>query len=141
MKRSAPLTSLAKDFSSGPDFVYQTHGLSSKEAHRLDVSGCVDFRRHTGEPLNRYLCTTRNVRPMMGSSDQESWVSLSRSTHSLTNRVLNVRWGEHGMFQKTAVRRLGVDGVTLTSDLRFIRRRSQRCYTSLRLGALARSSR
>src|SRR5271166_3772906 len=47
-----------KDFGSGPDFVYQTHGLSGKEAHRLDVSGCVDVRRHTGEPLNRYLCTT-----------------------------------------------------------------------------------
>jgi hypothetical protein len=29
----------AKDFSSGPDFVNQTHGLSGKEAHRLDVSG------------------------------------------------------------------------------------------------------
>jgi len=49
-----------KDFSSGPDFVNQTHGLSSKEAHRLDVSGCVDVRRHTGEPLNRYLGTTND---------------------------------------------------------------------------------
>jgi hypothetical protein len=29
----------AKDFSSGPDFVNQTHGLSGKEAHRLDFSG------------------------------------------------------------------------------------------------------
>src|SRR5260221_13509800 len=29
----------ATDFSSGPDFVNQTHGLSGKEAHRLDVSG------------------------------------------------------------------------------------------------------
>src|SRR5260221_3504659 len=28
----------ATDFSSGPDFVNQTHGLSGKEAHRLDVS-------------------------------------------------------------------------------------------------------
>ena len=47
-----------KNFSSGPDFVDQTHGLSGKEAHRLNISSCVNVRRHTGEPLNRYLGTT-----------------------------------------------------------------------------------
>ena len=38
----------------------QTHGLSGKEAHRLDVSDCADVRRHTGEPLNRYLGFTND---------------------------------------------------------------------------------
>jgi hypothetical protein len=38
----------------------QTHGLSGKEAHRLDVSDCADVRRHTGEPLKRYLGTTND---------------------------------------------------------------------------------
>ena len=33
---------------------------------------------------------------MMGSSDRESWVSLSRASHSLTNGVLNVRRGAWG---------------------------------------------
>ena len=71
-----------KDFGSGPDFVYQTHGLSGKEAHRLDVSGCVDVRRHTGEPLNRYLCTTNDraaddgfVRPGILGFTLNVWVA------------------------------------------------------------------
>src|SRR6516164_8395007 len=80
-----------KDVSSGPDFAYKTHGLSSEQGHRIDVSGGVDIRRQTHKTLNRHLRATDDRASDIWFVRSGHCVWLSRSTHSLTNGVRNVR--------------------------------------------------